>query len=76
MESTTGNDAPANRGPQVAHPWHGVDPFVEDSGLVQAFIDIVPGDAMKYELDKPAGWLRIDRPQQFSGCSCRCACSC
>jgi inorganic pyrophosphatase len=48
-----------------AHPWHGVSPG-DPTGVVQAFIEIVPTDSVKYELDKPSGHLRIDRPQRFS----------
>ena len=49
-----------------AHPWHGV-PYGEDApGTVNAYIEIVPTDAVKYELDKPSGHLRVDRPQRFS----------
>jgi len=48
-----------------AHPWHGVSPG-DPAGVVQAFIEIVPTDSVKYELDKPSGHLRIDRPQRFS----------
>jgi inorganic pyrophosphatase len=33
---------------------------------VNAYIEIVPTDAVKYELDKPSGHLRVDRPQRFS----------
>ena len=48
-----------------AHPWHGVSPG-DPAGVVQAFIEIVPTDSVKYELDKASGHLRIDRPQRFS----------
>jgi inorganic pyrophosphatase len=49
-----------------AHPWHGV-PFATDSAdLRRAFIEIVTGDTIKYEVDKPSGLLRVDRPQKFS----------
>jgi len=48
-----------------AHPWHGVSPG-DPADVVQAFIEIVPTDSVKYELDKPSGHLRIDRPQRFS----------
>ena len=48
-----------------AHPWHGVSPG-DPADVVQAFIEIVPTDTVKYELDKPSGHLRIDRPQRFS----------
>jgi inorganic pyrophosphatase len=48
-----------------AHPWHGVasgDP----ADVVNAYIEIVPSDVVKYELDKASGHLRIDRPQRYS----------
>jgi inorganic pyrophosphatase len=50
-----------------SHPWHGVAPGAESpSAVVNAYIEIVPTDAVKYELDKPSGHLRVDRPQRFS----------
>jgi inorganic pyrophosphatase len=49
-----------------AHPWHGVSPGPDAPGNVNAFIEIVPTDAVKYELDKATGHLRVDRPQRFS----------
>ena len=49
-----------------AHPWHGVEPGGEAPVVVNAYIEIVPTDAVKYELDKPSGHLRVDRPQRFS----------
>lgn len=49
-----------------AHPWHGVSPEAGGSGIFQAFVEIVPTDTVKYELDKVSGHLRIDRPQLFS----------
>ena len=48
-----------------AHPWHGVSPG-DPAGVMEAFIEIVPTDTVKYELDKSSGHLRIDRPQRFS----------
>jgi len=48
-----------------AHPWHGVQPG-DPADVVQAYIEIVPTDTVKYELDKPSGHLRIDRPQRYS----------
>lgn len=47
-----------------AHPWHGIDPGTEDE--VRAFIEIVPTDTVKYEVDKTTGYLSLDRPQKFS----------
>ena len=35
-------------------------------GVVNAYIEIVPTDAVKYELDKRSGHLKVDRPQRFS----------
>ncbi|MFN2454784.1 MAG: inorganic pyrophosphatase [Pyrinomonadaceae bacterium] len=49
-----------------AHPWHGVAPLTETPDIVNAFIEIVPTDVVKYELDKTSGHLRLDRPQRFS----------
>jgi inorganic pyrophosphatase len=49
-----------------AHPWHGITPGEEAPDLVNAFIEIVPTDAVKYELGKRTGHLRLDRPQRFS----------
>jgi len=49
-----------------AHPWHGVSPGDEAPEIVSAYIEIVPTDAVKYELDKISGHLRVDRPQRFS----------
>jgi inorganic pyrophosphatase len=49
-----------------AHPWHGVAPGEETPMVVKAYIEIVPTDVVKYELDKTSGHLRIDRPQRFS----------
>lgn len=49
-----------------AHPWHGVSPGEHAPEAVNAYIEIVPTDAVKYELDKSSGHLRVDRPQRFS----------
>jgi len=49
-----------------AHPWHGVSPGKKAPEAVSAYVEIVPTDAVKYELDKSSGHLRIDRPQRFS----------
>ena len=49
-----------------AHPWHGVAPGDKAPETVSAYIEIVPTDAVKYELDKQSGHLRVDRPQRFS----------
>jgi inorganic pyrophosphatase len=49
-----------------AHPWHGVDLGKNSPQRVTAFIEIVPTDTVKYELDKVTGLLTVDRPQRFS----------
>ena len=49
-----------------AHPWHGVTPGPDAPDIVNAYIEIVPTDVVKYELDKASGHLRLDRPQRFS----------
>jgi inorganic pyrophosphatase len=49
-----------------AHPWHGIEPGDKAPDIVTAFIEIVPSDTIKYEVDKVSGYLRIDRPQKYS----------
>jgi inorganic pyrophosphatase len=49
-----------------AHPWHGVTSGTDALDIVNAYIEIVPTDVVKYELDKRSGHLRLDRPQRFS----------
>lgn len=49
-----------------SHPWHGISAGSESPSIVTAFIEIVPGDTIKYEIDKESGYLKIDRPQLFS----------
>jgi inorganic pyrophosphatase len=49
-----------------AHPWHGVTAGPEAPNVVTGYIEIVPTDTVKYEIDKPSGHLKVDRPQQFS----------
>jgi len=50
----------------TAHPWHGVSPGPNPPEVVNSYIEIVPTDSVKYELDKGTGILRVDRPQRFS----------
>ncbi|THJ17896.1 MAG: inorganic pyrophosphatase [Nitrospira sp. CG24B] len=51
-----------------AHPWHGVSIGDEAPDVVTAYIEIVPTDTVKYEVDKNSGFLKVDRPQRFSNC--------
>ncbi|HEX6124002.1 MAG TPA: inorganic pyrophosphatase [Pyrinomonadaceae bacterium] len=49
-----------------AHPWHGIEIGADAPEEVTVFIEIVPRDTVKYEVDKETGYLKIDRPQQYS----------
>lgn len=49
-----------------AHPWHGVSIGDGAPDEVTVFVEIVPRDTVKYEVDKETGYLKIDRPQQYS----------
>ena len=49
-----------------SHPWHGVHIGKEAPQIVTAFIEVVPTDTVKYEIDKDSGYLRLDRPQKYS----------
>lgn len=49
-----------------AHPWHGVPIGAGVPDEVTVFVEIVPRDTVKYEVDKETGYLKIDRPQQYS----------
>lgn len=49
-----------------SHPWHGVAIGADAPAVVTTYIELVPSDTVKYELDKATGLLKIDRPQKFS----------
>ena len=49
-----------------AHPWHGIPVGNNFPDVLNVFIEIVPTDTVKYEVDKLTGFLKIDRPQRFS----------
>lgn len=49
-----------------AHPWHGIHPGKDAPNCIRCFIEVVPGDEMKYEIDKPSGYLIVDRPNTYS----------
>ncbi len=53
----------------AAHPWHGVPIGDAAPAEVAVYVEIVPTDSIKYELDKGTGHLRIDRPQRYSSFS-------
>jgi len=48
------------------HPWHGIPIGDGAPETVSAYVEIVPSDTVKYEVDKASGYLRVDRPQRFS----------
>merc|ERR1711916_386698 len=49
------------------HPWHGVSIGKDAPHIVTSFIEIVPGMAnVKLEIDKRTGYLKVDRPNEFS----------
>lgn len=49
-----------------AHPWHGLSAGENAPEEVNAFIEVVPSDSIKYEIDKESGYMIVDRPQKFS----------
>ena len=49
-----------------AHPWHGVHIGNDFPEIITSYIEIVPTDTVKYEIDKHSGILTIDRPQMYS----------
>lgn len=50
----------------VSHPWHGVELGEKAPQIVNAYIEIIPADTIKYEIDKPSGHILVDRPQKLS----------
>jgi inorganic pyrophosphatase len=51
---------------EKAHPWHGIEIGPKTPQIITAFVEIVPSDTIKYEIDKDSGYLKIDRPQKYS----------
>ncbi|MBN9378185.1 MAG: inorganic pyrophosphatase [Chlamydiales bacterium 38-26] len=49
-----------------SHPWHGLQLGEQSPEIVNCYIEIVPMDTVKYELDKTTGILKVDRPQKYS----------
>jgi len=48
------------------HPWHGISMGDNAPEVVTCYIEIVPTDSVKYEIEKTTGYLKVDRPQRFS----------
>lgn len=49
-----------------SHPWHGVEVGKEAPDIINCYIEVVPTDTVKYEVDKVSGYLKLDRPQKYS----------
>ncbi len=49
-----------------SHPWHGISIGKDAPHEITAFIEVVPTDTVKYEIDKASGYLKVDRPQKYS----------
>jgi inorganic pyrophosphatase len=56
----------ANKTKLQAHPWHGISLGEQAPEIVNIYLEIVPTDTVKYEIDKISGHLKVDRPQKFS----------
>lgn len=48
------------------HPWHGIPVGDNCPEIITAYIEMVPNDTVKYEIDKLTGYRKADRPQKFS----------
>jgi len=48
------------------HPWHGLDIGQESPEMVRTYVECVPGEGIKYEVDKASGYLKVDRPHKYS----------
>lgn len=49
-----------------AHPWHGISYGEKAPDIITSYIEMVPADHIKYEIDKVSGYRKVDRPQKFS----------
>ncbi len=49
-----------------AHPWHAIPLGDMFPKVFTCYIEIVPTDTVKYEIDKDSGLLKVDRPQKYS----------
>jgi inorganic pyrophosphatase len=50
------------------HPWHGISMGDHAPEVITCYIEMVPTDTVKYEIEKTTGYLKVDRPQKFSSC--------
>ncbi len=49
-----------------SHPWHGIPVGDDFPHMVNTYIETVPTDTVKFEIDKNSGFLKVDRPQKYS----------
>jgi len=49
-----------------SHPWHGISIGESSPDEVAVYVEVVPTDTVKYEVDKATGYLKVDRPQKHS----------
>lgn len=49
-----------------SHPWHGISIGESAPDEVTVYVEVVPTDTVKYEVDKVTGYLKVDRPQKYS----------
>ena len=49
-----------------SHPWHGISIGEDAPQCVNTYVETVPTDTVKYEIDKESGFLKLDRPQKYS----------
>ncbi len=52
-----------------SHPWHGLTIGADAPAVVTVYVELVPADTVKYEIDKRSGHLKLDRPQRYSSLS-------
>lgn len=52
-----------------SHPWHGLSAGSQAPAVCTVYIELVPSDTVKYEIDKRSGFLKLDRPQRYSSLS-------
>ena len=48
--------------PSRPHPWHGLPVGPQPPDIVYAFIEMTVFDVLKCEVDKPTGYIMVDRP--------------
>jgi inorganic pyrophosphatase len=64
--STNKNESPEQNAFYRFHPWHGLSLGKKSPQIINCYIEMVPTDTVKYELDKTTGILKVDRPQKYS----------